>query len=168
MNAYIRLLEDLCLLHSLPAWGKNYSKRALSRPKIILSDMGLVCSLHSMTNDFLADIENGSALGPLLEAFVIAEINKQQSWSDFDYTLFHYRDCDNKEVDLVLELDGGDIIAIEIKAAGSFTKSDFAGLKTLRSLQDKRFRCGVLLYTGTEVQPFGDRLYAAPISTIWQ
>lgn len=168
MNGYIRLLEDLCLLHTLPAWGRNYSKRAINRPKTVLSDTGLVCSLHGITSSFLADIENGNELGPLLETFVITEVNKQQSWSDSDYTLFHYRDCDNKEVDLVLELDSGKIIAIEVKAASSFSRNDFAGLKTLRNMLGKRFHCGVVLYTGTEVQPFGDRLFAAPISSIWQ
>lgn len=168
MNGYVRLIEDLCLLRTLPAWGKNYSHRAINRPKVVISDTGLVCSLHGVTGEFLANIENGNELGPILEAFVIAEINKQRSWSDSDYTLFHYRDRDSKEVDLVLELDGGKIIAIEIKASSSFSQRDFMGLKTLRSMLDSRFHCGIVLYTGTEVQPFGDRLFAAPISSIWQ
>jgi hypothetical protein len=168
MNGYIRLLDDLCLIHTFPAWGKNYSKRAINRPKIIMSDTGLVCSLQGMTGGFLADIENGNELGPLLEAFVIAELNKQQSWSETGYTLLHYRDCDNKEVDLVLELEGGQVIAIEIKASSSFARKDFTGLKALRDLLGSRFHCGIVLYTGTEVQPFGERLYAAPISSIWE
>jgi len=168
MNGYIRLLEDLGMIHSLAAWGKNYSKRALSKPKIILSDTGLVCSLNGITGEFLSDIENGNELGPLLEAFVITEINKQRSWSELDYTLFHYRDSDKKEIDLVLELAGGKIIAIEIKAASSFSHKDFAGMKLLRDTLGKRFHVGIVLYTGTQVQPFGEKLYAAPVSSIWQ
>jgi predicted AAA+ superfamily ATPase len=168
MNGYIRLLDDLRLINILPAWGKNYSKRAVDKPKIIVSDTGLACSLNGITAGFIADINNGNELGPLLEALVIIEIIKQQTWSDTDYSLFHYRDCDNKEVDLVFELDDGKIIGIEIKAASSFSKNDFNGLKTLREISGNRFYCGILLYTGTEAQPFGDRLYAAPVSTVWQ
>ena len=168
MTGYIRLLEDLCLLHYLPSWGKNYSKRAIGKPKIVLSDTGLACSVNGITGDFLAEIENGTALGPLLEAFVINEIKKQQTWSAIGFNLYHYRDKDDKEVDLVLELRGGNIIAIEIKAASSVSRSDFAGMKVLRDMLGDRFQCGVLLYTGTEVQPFGDRLYCAPISAVWQ
>jgi len=168
MNGYIRLIEDLCLLHTIPGWGKNYSHRAINRQKVILSDTGLVCSLTGMTSDFLANIENSNELGPILEAFVIAEINKQKTWSDTNYNLFHYRDRDNKEVDLVLELDGGKIIAIEIKSSSSFSKKDFAGMKLLRDMLGNRFHCGIVLYTGEEVLPFGDRLFAAPISAIWQ
>lgn len=168
MSSYIRLIEDLCLLHIIPAWGKNYSKRAISRPKIVLSDTGIVSSLNGMSSEFLAKIENGNELGPLLETFVISEIIKQQSWSEIDYSFFHYRDCDNKEVDLVLELDDGRIIAIEIKAASSFSKSDLSGLKVIRDIAGTRFHCGIVLYTGEEAHSLGDRLFAAPITSIWQ
>ena len=168
LNGYIRLLEDLCMIHTLPAWGKSFTKRAISKPKIVMVDSGLVCSLCGVTGAFLADIENGNELGPLLEAFVISEINKQKSWSEIDFSLHHYRDCDNKEVDLVLELEGGNIIAIEIKASSSFSQKDFIGLKALREMLGKRFQCGIVLYTGSEAYPFGDRLFAAPISSIWQ
>jgi len=95
------------------------------------------------------------------------EIIKQQSWSDIDYTLFHYRDSDKKEVDLIVELSNGKIIAIEIKSSSSFSKSDFNNLRTLKEMSADRFHTGVLLYTGTEVQPFGENLFAAPISSIW-
>ena len=168
MSGYIHLLEDLCLIHSLPAWGKNYYKRASSKPKIILSDTGLACSVNGITGDFIAQIENGNELGPLLEAFVLNEIKKQQTWSDIGFSAFHYRDKDGKEVDLVLELRGGKIIALEIKAASSFSAKDFAGMKVLRDVLGDRFHCGILLYTGTTVQPFGDKLFCAPISSIWQ
>jgi predicted AAA+ superfamily ATPase len=65
-------------------------------------------------------------------------------------------------------LSNSDIIGIEIKASSTFTQKDFAGLKILRDLLGKRFRCGIVLHTGTEAQPFGEKLYAAPISSIWQ
>ena len=168
MNGYIRLLEDLCLIRTLPAWGKNYSRRAINKPKIIISDTGIVCSLHGITGGFLANIESGNVLGPLLEAFVISEINKQRTWSELDFTSFYYRDCDKKEVDLVLELADGKIIAIEIKASSSFSTKDFAGLKMLREILGVRFHCGILLHTGTQALPFGERLFATPISSIWQ
>ena len=168
MNAYIRLLEDLCLINSIPAWGRNYSRRAIGKPKLIIDDTGMACSLNGISQDFISKIENGNALGPLLENFVQSEINKQQSWSDTDYSLFHFRDRHSKEVDLVLELESGQIIGLEIKAASSISRNDFSGLKVLQELAGDNFYCGIVLYTGTEVNPFGEKLFAAPISTIWQ
>ena len=167
LNGYIRLLEDLCLIHTLPSWGSNYSKRAIGKPKIVISDTGLACSLNGMADGFLANIENGNALGPLIETFVINEIIKQQAWSEVGFDAYHYRDKDGKEVGVVLELSSGEVIAIEIKAASSFSRKDFAGIKALRDMLGDRFHCGILLYTGTEVQPFGDRVYCAPVSAIW-
>ena len=168
MTGYVKLLEDLGLIHLLSAWGKNISKRALSRPKIVLSDTGLVCSLNGTSSKLIADIENGNELGPLLETCVINEVIKQQSWSKIDFTVFHYRDKDNREADLIIEISGGKVIALEVKAASSFTSKDFAGLKVLRNILGDRFHCGILLYTGTDVQPFGDKLFVAPVSSIWQ
>ncbi|MCL1885422.1 MAG: ATP-binding protein [Dehalococcoidia bacterium] len=168
LNGYIRLLEDLCLIHSIPAWGKNYFRRAISKPKIIMSDTGLVCALHGISANFIANIENGNDFGPLLETFVIAEIEKQKVWSEYDYSLFHYRDTDKKEVDLVLELADGSVIAIEIKSSSSFSQEDFTGIKLLRDKLGTRFHCGIVLYTGTEAFSLGDRLFTAPISAIWQ
>ena len=115
MNGYTRLLEDLCLIHTLPSWGKDYSKRAIGRSKVVVSDTGLVCSVNGITGDFLADINNGNELGPILEAFVINEIKKQQSWSDIGFTAYHYRDRDGKEVDLVLELLGEKLLPYRLK-----------------------------------------------------
>ena len=124
--------------------------------------------MNGMSDGFLSNIENGNELGPIIEAFVINEIKKQRTWSEIGFSMYHYRDKDGKEVDLVLELSSGEVIAIEIKAASSFSRKDFAGMIALRDMLGNRFHCGVLLYAGTEVQPFGDRLYCAPVSSIWQ
>ena len=168
MRGYIKLLEDLCLIKVLPAWGKNISKRAQSRPKVIVSDTGVASNLNDYSKDFLAHIENGNALGSIFEAFILAEILKQQTWSDTSFTPYHFRDKDGKEVDLILELRTGEIIAIEVKAASSFTKKDFAGMQLLREMLGGKFLCGILLYTGTEILPIGDKLFCAPASAIWQ
>lgn len=168
MRGYVRLLEDLCLVHRFPAWGRNYSRRSVGKPKIIVNDTGLACSLNGLTREFLSDIENGNELGPLLESFVIEEFCKQRTWSEQEYSLHHYRNRDDKEIDLVLELLGGKIIALEIKATSSFSRKDFAAMKALRDAMGDRFLCGIVLYTGAEALPFGDKLFAAPISAIWQ
>jgi len=168
MRGYIKLLDDLCLIKTLPSWGKNISKRAVARPKVIVSDTGIVSTLNGYSKDFLANIENGNVLGPIFEAFILNELLKQHTWSMASFTPYHYRDKDGKEVDMVLELRGGKIIAIEIKAASSFTKKDFSCMQMLRDMLGNNFICGVLLYTGSEVLPVGDRLFCAPASAIWQ
>ena len=48
-----------------------------------------------------------NAAGPLLEAFVFSEVLKQGTWLDETCTVFHYRDKDQDEVDIVIENEAG-------------------------------------------------------------
>jgi len=56
----------------------------------------------------------------------------------------------------------------EIKAASTVGNKDFKGLQLLSEALGKRFVRGVVLYTGSEIVPFGPRLLALPIDTLWQ
>jgi uncharacterized protein len=67
----------------------------------------------------------------------------------------------------VLESATGEIGGVEVKAAASVGRDDFAGLRRLRGKLDARFKCGVVLYTGERTLPFGDRLWAVPLAGLW-
>jgi hypothetical protein len=54
------------------------------------------------------------------------------------------------------------------KAGATLQKKDFRGLQTLAALADKRWVHGIILYTGSEIIPFGKNLHALPISSLWQ
>ena len=61
----------------------------------------------------------------------------------------------------------GKLIGLEVKAAASVTSSDFGGLRKLAEASGKRFAAGFVLYDHTQTVPFGDRLFAVPISSLW-
>ena len=67
----------------------------------------------------------------------------------------------------MLERDDGMIVGIGVKAAATVKSSDFAGLRTLAEACKERFAFGVVLYASTDLVPFGDRLAAAPLSSLW-
>ena len=46
--------------------------------------------------------------------------------------------------------------------------ADFKGMGVLRDLTKDDFVCGVVLYAGEDVVPFGDRFLAVPFSALWQ
>ena len=71
-------------------------------------------------------------------------------------------------MDLVIEADDGRIVGIEVKAAATIDRRDFAGIEALRELAGSRFHRGVVIYTGAEPLPFGNRLFAVPISALWE
>ena len=108
-----------------------------------------------------------SKFGAVLETFVFAEVMKQTTWSDEGYTLHHYRDKDQDEVDIVVEDEHGALVGIEVKASATVYASDFKGMRKLLDICGDDLKLGIVMYDGTKVVPFGDRLFAAPMSCLW-
>ena len=101
-----------------------------------------------------------------MESFVYNEIKKGASWSSQFYEFSYYRDRDMVEVDLLVKNEGR-YLALEVKSGATISESDFKGLKKVLNLFEPKFAMGVLLYDGERVMPFGDRLFAALISILW-
>ncbi|WP_193607533.1 ATP-binding protein [Nocardioides lijunqiniae] len=167
LTGYLDLLETLYLIHVLPAWGDNLTKRVAGRSKVALLDTGLAARLNHVTPAAMAPGAVSDAAGGLMESFVAGELRRQLVWADTPARLFHFRDRDGREVDIVVESDARRVAGVEMKAAGSVSKSDFKGLTFLRDKLQGRFALGVVLYTGTQPLPFGDRLWALPYSAMW-
>lgn len=53
------------------------------------------------------------------------------------------------------------------RLAASVHTSDFKGLRKLSEACGASFRSGIVLYDGEKSVPFGDRMVAAPISSLW-
>jgi uncharacterized protein len=84
--------------------------------------------------------------------------------------LFHLRESDGREVDLVIEATDGRVIGIEVKATTTARSEDFKGLTFLRDRLDRAgvpFVAGVVMHTGSRRLPFGDRLAALPLGDLW-
>jgi predicted AAA+ superfamily ATPase len=164
-RTYLGILEQLFLIKRVEPWFSNRLSRLLKTPKLHFLDSGLLAALLGATAERIA--ANRSMFGPLLETFVMSEVLKQVGWLDDGYTLAHYRDKDKDEVDFVIESAAGEIVGIEVKAAATVSGSDFKGLRKLAAATDKAFKLGVVLYDGGQSLPFGEKMYAAPISCLW-
>lgn len=78
------------------------------------------------------------------------------------------RTYDAQEVDVVLERRGGDVVGIEIKASSNPGDRALIGMRKLKELAGKRFRCGLVLYTGERVIPAEVGVWFVPISVLWE
>lgn len=162
---YVALLEQVFLVSTLQPWYTNALKRIAKTPKLHFLDSGLLASVRGLT--FERVTRNRDILGRLLESFVFSEVLKLMATSDLRSVPYHFRDQQMHEVDIVLERDDGMIAGIEVKASATVRATDFAGLRTLTEACKERFAHGVVLYDGTDLVPFGDRLSAAPLSCLW-
>jgi hypothetical protein len=163
---YLTLLERVFLLMLLPPWHSNRMSRLVKRPKLHVGDPGLASMLLGMNRETLRT--DRTILGQLLETFVVQEVVRQASWRDEAPTLFHFRDKDGAEVDIVVEQGARAVAGIEVKAAATVTGADFRGLRKLAQAAGRRFTHGVVLYDGDTTLPFGDKLQAVPLRNLWE
>jgi predicted AAA+ superfamily ATPase len=148
-----------------PSTAVREAGRASSTPKIHVTDTGLLAHLMNVDERRLA--RDGVLAGPIFETFVAMEIARQLDWTEYRASLFHYRDSQQREVDVVLELPSGEVAGVEVKTAATVSAKDFAGLRHLRDRLGERFTMGVVLYTGPNALSFGDRLTAVPLCGLW-
>lgn len=166
LTRYVTLLEQSFLIRRVPAWAGSRARRMIKTPRVIVTDSGLMGHLAGLTPVRLTD--DLTAVGPLLETFAGCELLKHLTWSRTPADLYHFRTHGGREVDFVLETGDGRVAGIEVKAGATVGHGDFKGLEALRDEAGKRFRRGVVLYTGPEVLPFGPDLWAVPMSALWQ
>lgn len=162
---YLAVLEQLFLVCRIQPWFRNQLKRLVKTPKLHFIDSGLLAVTVGATVERVA--KDRSILGPLLETFLFSEVMKQASWLDETCTLHYYRDKDQDEVDIVLESERGAIVGLEIKAAATVNPGDFRGLRKLSEASGHNFKLGLVLYDSENTVPFGNKMFAAPISCIW-
>ena len=167
ITTYLDVLETLFLVSTLPPWTPNLTRREVGRPKAIISDSALALRLTRLTEMQLAPLTGSDHIGGLLEGLVVAELLKQSGWSDQEYELFHYRDRNGLEVDIIAELADGTIFGLEVKSSRTFKAEHFNGLRTLRDRLGDRFRGGVVLNSAEAGYQFADRLWGLPISAAW-
>jgi predicted AAA+ superfamily ATPase len=162
---YTGILEQLFLIRTLQPWYTNELKRLSKTPKLHFLDSGLLAAVRDISTDKIS--ENRRLLGALLETFVFSELSKLASFSDKRFEFFHFRDKDEHEVDIVIQDSAERIVGIEVKSAATATAADFAGLHKLAEACGKRFLMGLVLYDHKNIVPFGEHMFAAPLSTLW-
>ena len=134
-------------------------------PKLHFLDSGQLASLRGNSLERL-DIGR-TEFGPLLESFVFSELLKLSNWTSEQYSFSHFRDKQGNEVDVVMEDRRGRVIGVEVKAEATVSSRDFSGLRRLATACGDRFVTRLVLYDYDQILPFGDRMWAAPVSALW-
>ncbi|HEY2141345.1 MAG TPA: ATP-binding protein [Solirubrobacteraceae bacterium] len=166
LDRYLTLLEHVFLVRRLPAYHSNRIKQITKAPKLLLSDSALLTHVLRIDRGRLYDRD--SPLGAVVEGFVGMELTKQLSAAPRRASLLHMRTAAGAEVDFVLEGADGRLTGVEVKASATVRGEDFKHLATMRDrIGDERFIRGVVFYLGGERLPFGERLEAWPLATLW-
>jgi uncharacterized protein len=161
-DSYLAHLEGVFLVQTIPAWSTNLTARVVHRPKVTVTDTGLAARL--LGGRLRADAE---LAGRLIETFVAGELRAQAEWSVTRPSLYHFRDRDGAEVDLVLESGDGRVVGVEVKAGATIRAEDLRGLRLLEQRMGADFAAGLVLCTAPAPSHLGGRLWIMPISALW-
>ena len=164
VQVYTSLLETVFLIRRVRAWRPGIGSREIQAPKLFVTDSGLLA--HLLGADESRASTDDQVSGKLYENFVVMETARISEWADTRVSLYHYRERDD-EVDVILEAESGEIVCLECKAGATVIPRDYRPIEKLRAAHGRRFLAGVVLYTGAETKPLGDRLWAVPVSALW-
>ena len=108
-----------------------------------------------------------SRVAALAEQRVALELRKQSAWTQQPFQLYHYRDLDGLEVDIVAELPDGQLLAIEVKSTRTVTEQSWSALERFRNRYPDRKTTGIVLHGGTQVAHLHGWLHVLPMRSLW-
>ncbi len=114
VSRYLDLLVDLLLVRRLQPWFANVRKRLVKAPKTYIRDSGICHALLGIAS--LDSLFGHPVTGGSWEGFVIENL---LSGIPAKASAGFYRTAGGAEIDLVLDLGGGELWAIEIKRSSA-------------------------------------------------
>ncbi len=125
---YFQLLEDTLVGTLLAPFTKTVKRKAQTSAKFFFFDVGVANILRQV-----AGLKEGhAAYGPSFENFVYCELRALIAYHRPHARLSFWRSLSKFEVDFVIELPDGVILAIEAKASKRVSDSELKGLRAFR------------------------------------
>ncbi len=121
---YIQVLEDTLVAFQLKAFTKTRKRKAISRSKLYLFDIGVTNSLANR-----GEIMEGSELfGNAFEHFIMLEVRAFLSYTRKITKMYYWRSTSRFEVDLILD----NRWAVEVKGTTSIQDKHLKGIRALK------------------------------------
>jgi len=160
-HRYLNLLEASYLLHRLPAYAVNRTKRVIKTPRLFFCDTGLAAYLAGI--ETLADLEKAGLTGAFLETLIFSDLLSWRETLTPRPEILYWRTASGAEVDFVIER-AGKIVPIEVKAGGRPRAADIQHLRLFLEEYGKAAPHAVLLHTGQRCEQLSERIWAVPLS----
>ncbi|MES1249448.1 MAG: DUF4143 domain-containing protein, partial [Chitinophaga rupis] len=157
IGAWIGILQASYVIHLLPPFYNNFSKRIIKSPKLYFYDTGLACALLGITSP--EQLNMHPSRGALFENYIINELIKTRFNKGLRSNLFYWRDVSGHEIDVVVD-HGSSAIGIELKSGMTVVPDFFKGLTFWQSLT-KYEKCYVI-YGGEETQKRSNGIEVIP------
>jgi len=157
---YLDLMVDLLLVRRLQPFHTNTGKRLIKSPKIYVRDSGVLHTLLGVS-DKEALLSN-PIVGMSWEGFVIENI--MSALEQTEIQTYFYRTSSGNEIDLVLDIPGRGIWAVEVKRTLSpgLSKGLRVACKDIASAKN------IIIYPGTETYSVGEKTQVSSLLDFMQ
>jgi len=159
VKSWMSILEASGLVYLLQPYHRNLTKRLVKTPKLYFLDTGLAAYLTKWPD--AASLQAGSMSGALLETWLFAEILKSYWHNGLEANVFFYRDIDQREVDLVIEV-GDTLYPVEFKKTASPAAGAARQFAVLEKLGKTVGPGAVLCFVERDI-PLSSRVTAVPV-----
>jgi len=158
-KSWLSILETSGLVYLLQPYHHNLTKRLVKAPKLYFLDTGLAACLTKWPD--AASLEAGSMSGALLETWLVAEILKSYWHNGLEASLYFYRDTDQREVDMIIEV-GDTLHPVEFKKTASPSVSASRQFAVLEKLGKTVGSGAVLCFVERDI-PLSSQVTAVPV-----
>src|SRR5699024_11376505 len=162
--AYRDHLTQLWLLDPVPGWSptRNPLRRLQQAPKHHLADPGLAARLLSLSARTLVSAAGAPFAGPLFESLATLTVRVAAQRAGARVGHLRTRNGD-REVDLIVEGDEGQILGIEVKLAASVGDTDVRPLLCLREQRPNDVGVLMILTPATHATGAQDEVALVPL-----
>ena len=147
IKSWISVLEASYIIFLVQPYYENIGKRLVKTPKLYFYDVGLASYLLGIENK--NQMSRDPLRGALFENMVVSDILKSRFNEGKESNLYFYRDSNGNEID-ILQKNGNQLTAIEIKSATTFNTDFFKNLNFIEKLFKEKLYKQYLLYSGEE------------------
>ncbi len=160
---WISILESSGIVMILQPYASNLAKRIIKSPKIYFMDTGLCAFLCGWTDSRI--LEASAMAGAFFETYVVSEIVKsiRNTGKRVENLLYYYRDREQKEVDLIFDINQK-LYPVEIKKGIGKDKAD----KNFKILEQYKLpiATGLIIDTSDKVFPLNKDAFYCPVGMI--
>ena len=149
-ESWLSVLETSYIIYFLKPYYKNFGKRLIKNPKLYFYDTGLVTSLLGITDS--NQMESFYMRGALFENLVVSELLKRRLFEGKTDELYFWRDSNGVEID-VLEENGTELFAYEIKASETMNTAFFSNIKKVKEIAHLSLKNTAIIYGGEKNIP---------------
>ena len=148
---YLRLSYQVILLQP---YYRNLTSSVIKTPKLYWLDLGILRRLSGRRE------ESG---GEVYETLVVSEIYKWIRTAQRNVEVYFYRTRTGLELDLLIGLEGGRYLGLEVKGRRTIVPKDIKAMKAVAESLGRAWAGGVVVYRGDEIKRIAEpSIWAVP------